>query len=171
MRAPVSAQTSFITSKLLINDDEDDSRASEIGKDEAVIFVNPTKYSLEQDDSDSDSGDKSAFDKDIIEESDHDPEKGNLSKFKQKIVNGDEELQASLIQPELVIAFRDRKQMKKIAKEKAKSDQPEKKSFLKGLFSRKSTTQVRASTTSNDDNMSDSSSSLSSDGENGENRT
>ena len=44
---PSTVHTSYITSKLLINDDEDDSRTGDIGKDEAVVFVNPTKYSLE----------------------------------------------------------------------------------------------------------------------------
>lgn len=91
---------------------------------------------MELDDSD-DGGDVSAFDADIIEEG-QGFEKGCITKLKQKILSGEDEIDATVVQPELVIGFRDRKQIKKLNQEKEKEEANSRTSFLKGLFSRKS---------------------------------
>ena len=150
--------TSVITSALLIQNDEDDSKASQITKDEAVIFINPTKYSLEQSDSDDDGEDKSAFGRDIVEERDSNGDK--LSEIKQKIIKGDLEMDEADIKPELVIGFRDPKQIKKMSKEQEQT--PQKVSFFRKMFSGSSLTNVNRSTESNQNAMHDESDSSSS---------
>ena len=71
---------------------------------------------MEQSDSDEEDGqDKSAFGNDIVEEKDNNGE--GLSQIKQKIIKGDLEIDEADVKPELVIGFRDPKQIKKMSKE------------------------------------------------------
>ena len=75
--APPPAMVSYITSKLLVDGEEDDSRAGEIGAEEAVVFVNPTKYSLNVDDDECD-----AFEPDgIIEEKKNNDKENEIEKL------------------------------------------------------------------------------------------
>ena len=68
MRSLPQSITSWITPQFLIKDEgEDDSRTVTIGQNDAVVFVNPTKYSLQAEDSDEENQDQSAFG-DIVEE-------------------------------------------------------------------------------------------------------
>ena len=63
--------TSLISEKFLFEDDDDKKSIGSIGEDEAVMFVNPNNYTLEVDDVESApsaTGERSAFDPDIIEE-------------------------------------------------------------------------------------------------------
>jgi hypothetical protein len=72
MVAPPPALNCFITSKLLFEEQDGDKIGSdeeELTDETAVLFINPTKYSLEEDAfSLNPSGERSAFDPDVIEE-------------------------------------------------------------------------------------------------------
>jgi len=112
--------TSLITQKFLMNDDDDDNKScGSIGSDEAVLFVNPCNYTLEVDDYEIGGGEFSAFDPEIIEEENGlNDEKVNRQELKRQLESGDKELDEAHIKAELTIAFRDKKQIKKLNKEK-----------------------------------------------------
>ena len=60
---------SLITPNFLFNDDEDKKSCGSIGSEEAVLFVNPCNYTLDEDEADLEPmGEISAFDPEIIEE-------------------------------------------------------------------------------------------------------
>ena len=113
--------TSWITEKFLFDDrdgsDDDGKSTGSIGEDEAVMFVNPTNYTLEVDDVErvpaGAGGERSAFDPDNIEE-----ENGLLadkgsnstrSQLKADVQSGSHELDQAHIKQELMIGFRDKK--------------------------------------------------------------
>lgn len=124
-----SSVTSFITSKFLYEDNDDDDRKSvgSIGSNECVMFVNPCNYTLECDDYETAGqdfgGERSAFDDpDAIEEEGlinaGGPKKQDRSAMYQQLSAGTVALDEAHIKAELILAFRDKKQLKKEAKAK-----------------------------------------------------
>lgn len=108
-----------------------ETRTNSIGSDEAVIFVNPTLYTL--DPSDFDQTAYSSFDdfnNEIVEEG-IDKKKGNdsvagdptfesLTLLKKQVMTGEKDLDSEVVQREVVLAFRDKVQAAKLKKIKEK---------------------------------------------------
>lgn len=91
-----------------------------VGSDEIVLFVNPNNYTLNLDELDlQGSKEISAFDPEIIEEdSNSDQQKVRSQDLKRMIDEGSHEMDEAHIKAELVLGIRDKKQAKKLRKEK-----------------------------------------------------
>ena len=86
------------------------------------MFVNPCNYTLEVDDSEYGTGrpigEVSAFDPDVIEEEGQDKGDGaadvsGRDELKKLVESGDHVIDQSVVKSELVLAFRDKKQLKR----------------------------------------------------------
>lgn len=143
---PPSMSTAPINDTLMSEDYDMEKRCDSIGSNDAVIIINPTKYTLEYDDLDYNSatgGDKSAFDPDMIVAEDEEAEQQEamkqLQEMKHRLKVGEEEVDRATVQSELVLGFRDQKQVRKLKKEKERKLAQPRKSVLQRLFNRSST--------------------------------
>ena len=115
------SMTSIITESFLFdqqgnNGKDDDAKSfGSIGSDEAVMFVNPCSYTIEDDDYADQSTfnqERSAFDPDVIEEENHAGDKsvfGSRDELHRMIKDGSHSMDTASIKAELVLGFRDKK--------------------------------------------------------------
>ena len=113
--------TAPVNETLMSEDFDMEKYSDSIGANDPVIIINPTKYTLEYDDLDyitATGGDKSAFDPDVIvaedEEANEKEAMKKLQEMKLRIQCGDEEIHRATVQSELVLGFRDQKQVRKL---------------------------------------------------------
>lgn len=115
--------TALVSDKFLFDqdgDDDDKKSVGSIGSDEIVCIVNPCNYTLEVDEYESPMGEISAFDPEIVEEEpENDGVKMSKEELQKCILDGSQRLQENLVIQELVLGVRDKKQSKKLKKEKA----------------------------------------------------
>ena len=118
---PPSMATAPINETLMSEDFDMEKYSDSIGPNDAVIIINPTKYTLEYDDLDYNTvagGDKSAFDPDVIVAEDEEAEEKEamkqLQEMKHRIKSNDEEIHRGTVQSELMLGFRDQKQVRKL---------------------------------------------------------
>jgi len=112
--------TSLITDAFLFDQEDDAKSVGSVGSDEIVLFVNPNNYTLELDDY-ALGGEVSAFDPDIIEEENSSTQLKNVRRqdLKRMVEQGAHEVDEAHVKAELVLGIRDKKQVKKLHKEKA----------------------------------------------------
>jgi len=154
---PPSLVTNCINDTLLNDEDFDiEKNPDAIGDNDAVIIINPTKYTLEPDDYAYIAGDgeKSAFDPDMIVAEDEEAEEKEriqqMQETKKRIREGVESIDSTLVKAEIVLGFRDQKQVTKMKKEKEKANAlPRKMSLIQRMKSwgsnRKKKNQIRNS--------------------------
>mmetsp|Transcript_15026 Transcript_15026/g.20406 ORF Transcript_15026/g.20406 Transcript_15026/m.20406 type:complete len:202 (+) Transcript_15026:1314-1919(+) len=150
-----SSLTALVSDKFLFDQDADDDKKSvgSIGSDELVCIVNPNNYTLEVDDF-GDFGEVSAFDPDIIEE-ETDSLKMSREDLLRGIRDGSHNLQENHVMAELVLGVRDKKQARKLKKERAEKSQSKVRSSLYNrLFKSRDAGQVRASASVSSDSSS-----------------
>jgi len=125
------SMTSLITQQFLFDRDDDDKKSvGSVGSDEMVMFVNPNNYTLDLDDCDP-SHEISAFDPDIIEEETAiNNAKPRREELERMLREGRHQLDEAHIKAELVLGMRDKKQVKKLRKQKLIQSQSSKRNSL-----------------------------------------
>ena len=124
---PATSMTSYITEKLLCGPTDDaedpeiaDSKKSEawvqidrtfqLGTKDAVLFINPTKYSLDLDDSFEESEanqEFSSFDPNAIVEEESEKKMGSLKEAQEGILSGRDPIDQYAVKAVLVFGFAD----------------------------------------------------------------
>lgn len=99
--APAPLLVGLISEEFLFKQEYEYGRTDSIGSDDAVLFLNPVKYTLDVDDTNYTDFQKSAFDEDIIEET------AMLSKG-EKV-----DVEADVVQKGLSLGCKDKRQLKR----------------------------------------------------------
>lgn len=154
--------TALVSDRFLLNDqdeDDDDKKSmGSIGSDELVCIVNPNNYTLEYDDFADGTVEVSAFDPDVIvEENGKNDVRKSREDLKRGVQDGSHSIHETHVMSELVLAVRDKKQSKKLQKEKTvKSQQLSSRSSLYNRLFRRSSDQSVNVKSANLDSSSDS---------------
>lgn len=118
-----------LISEEFLFDKYDTDRTTSIGSDDAVLFVNPTKYSLDEDDQPNDGQQLASAFEEIRED-----ENSSL-----KTQSQGREIESDLVQKGVILGFRDKRQIKKQKKAEGQTDAANQQStVLNRLFGRQS---------------------------------
>ena len=137
---PPSMSTAPIVDTLLNEAYDMEIQCDNISPNDAVIIINPTKYTIQYDDLDYNmvtGGERSAFDPDMIvdeaEEEEQKKEMKELQEMKHLVKIGEiqkVDVHEQTVKSELMLGFRDQKQVRKLRKQKEKEMSQPRKSVL-----------------------------------------